>query len=277
MDYFEISWSIDPPSPGSEILIAELSEIGYESFEETPAGLKSYIRVDQYNEHEIRELVRRFIGVFNISFTAVKIREQNWNKVWETAYAPVVIKDEIYVIAPFHEKKNHYRYQLEIEPRMSFGTAHHETTTLMMEWMLGEDFSGTTVLDMGSGTGILAILSEMMGAREIIAIDNDNNAVENARDNVKKNNCINVSVHLADSIFLDKNFDVILANINRNTLLKNIPEYALHLKTGGILFLSGFYNDDLPAIERLTLNHNISFTGKLEKNGWVAARFVKSR
>ena len=277
MDYFEISWAIDPPSPGSEILIAELSEIGYESFEETAAGLKSFIPAKLFNEQEIEEIVRRFEDSFSLSFVAELIREQNWNKVWETAYSPVVIRDEIYVFAPFHEQKSHYRYQLEIEPRMSFGTAHHETTSLMMEWMLGEDFSGTTVLDMGCGTGILAILSEMMGAREIIAIDNDTNAVGNARDNVKKNKCKNVSVHLADSILMDKKFDVILANINKNILLKNIPEYALHLKTGGILFLSGFYNDDLPAIESLALNHDISFTGKLEKNGWIAARFVKSQ
>ena len=275
MDYNEIIWTIDPTSPGSEILVAKLSEFGYESFEETSSGVKSYIRTDQFNEQIIKDIEQQLTGSFKISFQVNLIREQNWNKVWEEGYAPVVISDEIYVFAPFHNRNDNYRYQLEIEPRMSFGTAHHETTSLMMESMLGEDFYGTSVLDMGCGTGILAILSAMMGARNIIAIDNDENAVENARDNVRKNKCKNIYVHLGDSKVPDTTFDVILANINRNILLKDIPEYSRHLKSGGILLVSGFYENDLSAIEELASEYDLKFTGKLEKNGWIAARFIK--
>ena len=275
MDYYQVTWQIDPPYPGSEILIAELSEIGYESFEETSKGIKAYIAFDRFDINQLEALASRLGDNFKSSWQYEIIKKQNWNEIWESGYDPVVIRDLVYVHASFHDKNPGYRYQLEIAPMMSFGTAHHETTALMMEWMLEEDFSGKAVLDMGCGTGILAIFAELMGAKRVTAIDNNPVAVENARLNARKNNCKHVDVFQGETVLQELTYDLILANINRNVLLNNLPVFAEHLNDEGIMMLSGFYEKDLKTIVTLADKHNIRFTGKLEKNKWIAARFVK--
>ena len=204
MDYTEVSFNIEPLYPGSEILIAQLSEIGYESFEESDFGVKAYIQTKSYKQSEIDNLSILNGNQFRISYTVEEIKNQNWNEVWESSYNPVMISDQIYIRAPFHAEHKNVKYQLLIEPKMSFGTAHHETTSLMMELLLDMEMEGKTVLDMGCGTGILAILSEMMGSSEILAIDNDLNAYENTLENVAKNKslskpCYNVSMSVGPS------------------------------------------------------------------------------
>lgn len=276
MNYFEIHFFIDPLSPGSEILMAELSETGYESFMEVEEGLLAYIPENIFKESDIKRVAQKLEPQFSISWKAHQVPDQNWNKVWESDYQPVVIKNSIYIYAPFHQVNDSYTYQIEIEPRMSFGTAHHETTSLMMEWMLQEDLTGKTVLDMGCGTGILAILAEMMGAAKVVAIDNDSNAVDNCRDNIKKNKCKKIGVLLGDSSAITGSFDLILANINTNILLADIEIYSKSLARGGVLLLSGFYKSDFQKIADKSKYNGIHTEGLLEKNNWVAARFIKS-
>jgi ribosomal protein L11 methyltransferase len=275
MDYIEVSFIMDPISPEMEILMAKLAEIGYDSFMECDEGLMAYIPIDNFDESLLDDLVT--INQKKIKYSFKTIKEQNWNEVWESNYDPVTINNRVYIRAPFHASRKDIQYEILVDPKMSFGTAHHETTALMMELLLEEDMINKKVLDMGCGTGILAILSEMMGAIDIDAIDNDEWAFNNSLENVEKNNCKKIYVQLGDAGKLKAvEYEYILANINRNVLLKDIPVYATHLVKNGILLLSGFYTEDLEKIESSTNENNLSLDCKLMKNNWVAARFIKN-
>lgn len=274
MDYIEVNFTIDPDSSEMEILMAQLAEMGYDSFMESDNGLLAYIPVNVFNESHLNDLIT--IDQAQLKYSFKTIKEQNWNEVWESNYDPVTIKDQVYIRAPFHASKDDIRYEILVNPKMSFGTAHHETTSLMIELLIEEKMEGKKVLDMGCGTGILAILSEMMGANYIDAIDNDKWAFENSVENVEKNNCKKINVYLGDaSIIASIEYEYILANINRNILLQDIPAYATHLSKNGILLLSGFYSEDLECIESAANENNLSLDHKLVKNNWVAARFIK--
>ncbi len=181
MDYIQVSFKIEPADPGTEVLVAELSLLNFESFEETEQGLKAFIPTNQFDEQNLKELEQRLSDVFTILSSVETIKATNWNAVWESNYSPVLIKDSVYIYAPFHKEIKAAKYQILIEPKMSFGTAHHETTSLVIEMMLDLDFQNKRVLDMGCGTGVLAILAEKMGASQLAAIDNDTNAFENER------------------------------------------------------------------------------------------------
>jgi len=275
MDYIEVNFKIDTNSPEMEILMAQLAEIGYESFMESEDDLLAYVQVDNFSESLLAEMIKSSQSQPMYSFKT--IQEQNWNEVWESNYDPVTVKDQVYIRAPFHETKPAIKYEILVNPKMSFGTAHHETTSLMIELMLGEEMNGKKVLDMGCGTGILAILSEMMGAAKVDAIDNDEWAYNNSLENVEKNNCEKIYVQLGDvSALKTVEYNFILANINRNVLLKDIAMYATHMVQNGILLLSGFYTEDLDLIESSANNNNLSLDYNLVKNNWVAARFVKN-
>lgn len=275
MDYVEVNFIIENASPEMEILIAQLAEIGYDSFMESDEGLLAYIPINSFNESQLNELVDSSQSQLKYDFKTIK--DQNWNEVWESNYDPVNIKDQVYIRAPFHESNQDIKYEILVDPKMSFGTAHHETTSLMIEMMLVEEMSGRTVLDMGCGTGILAIFAEMNGATKIDAIDFDEWAYNNSLENIVKNNCENISVHLGDAnVIKAVEYEYILANINRNVLLKDISVYATHLVKNGILLLSGFYTEDVELIESVANENNLSLEHKLVKNNWVAARFVKN-
>ena len=276
MDYTEVSFKIEPKSTGTDILIAQLSQIGYESFVETDEGLQSYIPSNIFKIEDIHGLDIFKSNEFEISFSQKTIKDQNWNDVWESNYSPVLIKDMVYIRAPFHEEKKEVKFEIVIEPKMSFGTAHHETTSLMIELMLEESISGKSVLDMGCGTGILAILSEILGASKILAVDNDEWAFLNVKENIVKNNCKNIVVHLgdADSLF-GQSFDLIVVNINRNILLEDMAKYVQCLTDKGVILFSGFYDNDLNQIKSTARKYNLKFDKNLTKNNWVAARFVK--
>ena len=261
----------------SEILIALLSDFGFESFEEAPDMLIAYIPEHLYNRENLLKLDYLVnlnkSGDLNIEF----IPDRNWNEVWESNYPPVIIDNRCHIRAPFHEATPDVRYDIVVKPKMAFGTAHHETTSMMLELILNNDFTGSSVLDMGCGTGVLAILASMKGASSIIAVDIDNWSYENTVENTEINKITNIDVKLGGAEILENewNFDVILANINKNILLRDIKIYTNTLKSGGFIYFSGFYEDDLADINNEAEKYGLKFVEKLEKNKWVAAVFVK--
>ena len=278
MEYLEVNFKITPVSENTnESLTAFLAEFGYDSFMDTDTGLKAYVKADQYNETDLVELLSNdAFQKIKIKFTSSKIPDQNWNAVWEAGFKSVIINDKCIIRAPFHEKQNKYKYDIIIEPKMSFGTGHHETTSLMIEEILKLNLNGKEVLDMGSGTGVLAILASKKGAKKILAVDTDDWAFLNSVENIKRNNIENIDVVKGDvSVIKDNTFNLIIANINRNVLLNDIKHYANSLKSGGILLLSGIYLNDMKSIMIECMNNGFKFDTVKEKNDWVAARFIK--
>ena len=211
---------------------------------------------------------------FEISYTFENIEPTNWNEEWEKNFNPIIVDDVCSVRAPFHEKPN-TQYDIIIEPKMSFGTGHHETTHMMIQHILKNDFEDKSVLDMGCGTGVLAILAEMKGAKNIDAVDYDNWCYLNSLENVERNNCKNITVIEGDaSILKSKKYDIIIANINRNILLNDMKTYVSCLNKNGILFLSGFYNEDILVIKEECERQMLKFEEKLERNNWISLKFL---
>ncbi|MEO8117113.1 MAG: 50S ribosomal protein L11 methyltransferase, partial [Bacteroidota bacterium] len=203
------------------------------------------------------------------------IPDQNWNKEWESNFKPVIIGTQVYVRADFHPVLEQFKYQINIQPEMSFGTGHHETTSSMIELMLNYDFKNKSVCDMGCGTGILAIMAEKLGAAEILAIDYDENCVRNSATNLERNNSQHIKVLQGDADALsEKFFQIILANINRNILLTDISKYVAAMQSGGLLFVSGFYEEDFAIIKPEFEKHHLTYKESLIKNNWCAAVFI---
>ena len=271
--YIAYYFEVEPLSPGVEILIAELGFAGFESFVETPKGVTAYI---QKKEHLPTMLENIFIlqnTSFSIQYSFEEIEQVNWNAKWEENFHPILVDDRCAVRAPFHEKSS-AAYDIVIEPKMSFGTGHHETTHMMIQFILDTDFNDKTVLDMGCGTGVLAILAEMKGATTVEAIDIDQWCFLNSIENVERNSCQHIKVSKGDArILKSKKFDIIIANINRNILIQDIPTYATCLNANGLLFLSGFYNNDIPMIQEVCADYNLSFESQISRNDWVALKF----
>lgn len=276
MDYFRLHIKNIGDRFVPEVLIAQLAELGFESFEEGDDDLSAYIQKSDFDFDKILE-VENF-SLLNETGDIEKelIKSQNWNEVWESNYEPVTIGN-CQIRASFHDVDPNAKYQIELNPKMTFGTAHHETTALMISYVLDNDFEGKTVLDMGSGTAVLAILAAMKGAKSGVAIDNDPNAFENAPENTELNNITNVEVVLGDAANLKdyKSFDIVFANINKNILLNDIKHYSKVMEPASRIFFSGFYQEDLKDIENECSKHGLAFVGKREKNNWLAAEFVK--
>lgn len=275
MNYTELTFIVVPPEPGSDILIALLAENGFESFEETENGLKAYIPTKAFNPELLISIINSTKDSFQFTYQVKEMENTNWNAVWESNYEPVLISDKVYIYAPFHAPMPEAEYAILIEPKMSFGTAHHETTSLMISMMLRENLHSQSLLDMGCGTAILAILAEKMGAINIEAIDNDENAFENSIENLERNNCSNINVGFGGYEIISGDFNVILANINKNILLRDMSAYTEHLLAGGKIFFSGFYLNDLADIEKLANKSGLILDSFEEKNNWVCARFIK--
>ncbi|SIS87628.1 [LSU ribosomal protein L11P]-lysine N-methyltransferase [Zobellia uliginosa] len=272
--YIEYNFSVSPLQPGSDILIAELGEAGFESFVENEEGVLAYIQKEDWNEKILETLEILNNPIFEVGFSMKEIEQENWNATWEKNFEAIQVADQCVVRAPFHEKPD-VAFDIVIEPKMSFGTGHHETTYMMLQFVLENDFEGKDVLDMGSGTGVLAILAALKKAAHIDAIDIDNWCYLNAKENVERNNCSHISVFEGDSSLLgERKYDVILANINRNILLADIPVYAQNLRENGALFLSGFYEEDIPLISETCLKAGLKFEKNLQKNNWVAVKYV---
>ncbi|WP_298472881.1 50S ribosomal protein L11 methyltransferase [uncultured Maribacter sp.] len=272
--YIEYAFTVTPVQPTSDILIAELGEIGFESFVENENGVLAYIQKTDWEESMIDAIDILKNDNFKIEYTVKEIEQENWNATWEENFKLIQVDDACVVRAPFHDAPV-VEYDIVIEPKMSFGTGHHETTFMMLKHILENDFTKKSVLDMGSGTGVLAILAAMKGAAPVEAIDIDNWCYLNAKENVERNGFPNIQVLEGDaSLLKNKKFDVIIANINRNILLADIPIYAACLNSGGSLFLSGFYQEDLKMISDKCQEHSLKFEKNLEKNNWVAAKYV---
>jgi len=271
--YIGYYFNVKPLQPAVEILIAELGYAGFESFVETETGVTAYIQKEEWYETILDNIFALKSEEFEITYAFDEIEQVNWNAEWEKNFNPIVVDNLCSVRAPFHDKPN-TKYDIIIEPKMSFGTGHHETTHMMIQHIMANDFEGKYVLDMGCGTAVLAILAEMKGAKRIDAIDIDNWCYLNSIENAKRNNCKKINVYEGDASLLEnKKYDIIIANINRNILLKDIETYSKCLNLKGALFLSGFYNNDVPTIEAECSKNGLTYNSKFEKNSWVALQF----
>ena len=273
-NYLEYNFTVRPKQPATDILLAELNELGFESFLETTEGLLAYIPKSKWEDSALNTVRVLRNPEFQIDYVYKEIETQNWNQEWESSFEPIILGHHCAVRAPFHPKPD-VKYDIVITPKMSFGTGHHETTHMMLQFVLKNEIQGKSVLDMGCGTGVLAILASMRGAARVDAIDIDPWSYLNAQENVKLNNQEHISVIEGDvGLLKDEKYDIILANINRNTLIEDIPHYVAHLKRGGILLLSGFYKGDLPSISVKCAQYELSFQENLENNDWVSAKYV---
>ena len=273
--YIGYHFTIAPLELGSEILIAELGEKAFESFIETETGVSAFVQKDLWSEKILEDIQILENPEFKIEYTFEEIEQVNWNEEWEKNFEPIDVDGKCHVRAPFHEKTN-AEFDIVIEPKMSFGTGHHETTHMMIQHLLETDLVGKKTLDMGCGTAILAILAEMKGAQPIDAIDIDNWCYLNSIENAERNNCKHISVYEGDaSLLVGKKYDVIIANINRNILLNDMQQYVACLNENGILFLSGFYTEDIPVISESCTSKGLTYVKQFERNNWVALKFVK--
>jgi len=272
--YIGYYFYVEPLIPAVEILIAELGYAGFESFVETEEGITAYIQKEEWNAAILENIQILNSAEFQIDYTFEEIEQVNWNEEWEKNFKPIVVDNICTVRAPFHETPN-TKYDIVIEPKMSFGTGHHETTHMMIQHILNNELTNKSVLDMGCGTGILAILANLKGAEPIDAIDIDNWCYTNSLENVARNKCEHISVYQGDaSLLKGKTYDVILANINRNILLSDISKYVGCLQKKGILFLSGFYENDIPIIEAACNTNGLKLEDKLQRNNWVSLKFI---
>ena len=277
MQYTETQLVFKPATPDNkDILTALLAEIGYDSFMETPTGLSAYILSDLFDQESTLNAIEPVRGIFeSISVESKPMPDVNWNAEWEKSFTPITVLDKCRIRAPFHECDPNYPVEIIIEPKMSFGTGHHATTTLMLQQIFDIDLAGKSVLDMGCGTGVLAIAAKKAGASTATAIDIDHWSVENSIENVARNHVDGITVLEGGVEAISGTFDVILANINRNILLDQMPTYAKSLKANGILCLSGFYKSDLDIIKEKVQSLNLHFVTFIERDDWVSARFCK--
>lgn len=272
-DFLEIDFRIKP-AESRDILLALLDHLGYDSFQETDEGLRAYILESAFDESVLKSIPLFSNPQVEITYEIDRLENKNWNEEWETHYEAINVDDQLYIRAPFHPEATGFPMQLVVIPKMSFGTGHHQTSRLMARLLLKMDLKGKKVLDMGTGTGILAILSEKLGAAAVDAIDNFDWAVENTAENAGLNHCSRITALHGDAEILSgRNYDVVVANINRNVLLEDIKHYRSTLKSGGALLLSGFFEDDLPLIETEAQNAGGRLIATEKEDRWMACRF----
>lgn len=277
MNYQKVKIKITPFQEWlRDVLSAQLAEIGFDSFIETEDGLEAFVPESLYDESNMLAILDNYSDNFEFETEAELIPEQNWNEVWEKNYFQPLLIGDCLIRAPFHSDYPSAKYEIVIEPNMAFGTGNHETTSSIIEQILITDLADKKVLDMGCGTGILAILASMKGAREITAIDIDKWAYEATVENAQINNCPNIKAFQGDASLLgNESFDVIFANIHKNVLLNDMPAYCQVLKPGGNLIMSGFYQHDIPDIKEKAEQLGLKDAGYVEKNKWVAYSFTK--
>lgn len=267
-NFIQVSFNHIEPEQ-SDVLIAHLSEAGYEGFEENSKNLKAFIPEQNFD----RALLQQIIAEYNFEFDEQLIPEQNWNEVWESNFQPVVVDDFVFIRADFHEPVAGVEHEIIITPKMSFGTGHHATTYMMMQLMRYIDFKGKNIFDFGTGTGVLAILAEKLGAASVIAIDNDDWSITNTAENLERNQCSAVKLQKAESVTGPGKYDIILANINKNVILDNLSSLVAHLSPNGILLLSGLLEEDEADILKAASSFPVVFNVKQTRNNWLALRF----
>ncbi|MFD0794395.1 50S ribosomal protein L11 methyltransferase [Mucilaginibacter litoreus] len=277
MNYYELLFTtITTEDYQQDLLIAALGEIGFDTFEEVELGFKAYIPVDNFDEQALNDALEPYREMFTFSYDVTLIPQKNWNEVWESNFEPIQIGNKVYVRATFHQPQPQFPYEIVIDPKMAFGTGHHQTTAMMMQLMLENDFVGKKVLDMGCGTGILAILAAKLGAANITAIDYDPVCYESTIENADLNSTKDIKALCGSKeVIPDEQFDIILANINRNILLDQMDAYARVLKPGGEIYFSGFYETpDLDIITEEARKYNLKYITHKKDKEWVAAKFV---
>jgi ribosomal protein L11 methyltransferase len=277
MIYTKVSFIITPDNEiNREILVAVLSQTEFESFDETDESVEAFWPGENFTPEAVIPLIQDLN--FDVEMKDEIIPDQNWNEVWEKNYfKPLLIAEKCLVRAPFHTEYPEAEYEIIIEPNMAFGTGNHETTSLMAEEILKLDVSGKTVLDMGCGTGILAILASMRGAEKVTAIDIDHWAFEGTVENARVNKITNIEAALGDaSLLVDQQFDIIFANIQKNIVMRDLPVYNNVLKPGGQILLSGFYKNDVPDVRNVAEGLKLKQIGLQEKNNWVVNSYQKA-
>ena len=273
--YIGYDFKVQPLQPATEILIAELGYAGFESFVENKEGVTAYIQKNDWNAFILEDIQILNSDEFSITYEFNEIEQTNWNAEWERNFKPIVVDDLVTVRAPFHEIPS-TKYDIIIEPKMSFGTGHHETTHMMIQHILRNDCQGKSVLDMGCGTGVLAILAEKTGATRLDAIDIDNWCFINTEENAERNGCQHISAYQGDATLLEgKTYNLIIANINRNILLQAIPTYVACLHDKGTLLLSGFYKEDIALITEICSKNGLAYVKNFERNNWLAVKYTK--
>lgn len=276
MNYIKLDLRISPfESWVSDVLMAQLGEIGFEAFAETPLGFEAFVREDQFSDEDVDLALEPYLENFRFEKSVEIVESRNWNEEWEKNYfKPLLIAGQCVVRAPFHAEYPEAQYEIVIEPNMAFGTGNHETTTMMLEYILETGIQGKKVLDMGCGTGILGILASMKGADKITAIDIDEWSYRGATENAALNHISNMQVFQGDASFIgSEKYHIILANIQRNVLLNDLPAYSSCLEAGGKIFMSGFYTQDLDAIKTRAESCGLKDIGFKTKNNWVACAF----
>lgn len=270
MNYVELCIHTD--SEYYDILIAELAEVGFDTFDDNEGVLKAYISEEQYNKQAADEIILKYRDLVAISTTEQLIPKINWNEEWEKSFKPVEIGNKLLIRASFHEPGQGFEHEIIINPKMSFGTGHHDTTYQMAAHQFNIIHNAKKVLDMGAGTGILAILAEKLGAQKVVAIDIDQWSVENGIENAEINNCAKIEYIKGDVKALAEygKFDIILANINLNVLKQDIPEYVRHLASDGYLLISGFYENDVEELEKIAQICELQIKDISSKNNWAS-------
>ncbi|MHC5309359.1 50S ribosomal protein L11 methyltransferase [Myroides sp. LJL116] len=276
MKYIGYHFTIQPKELGSEILLAELGQTAFESFQETSIGLSAYVQESLWTSDILEGIYILDNPEFSISWVKEDIAQVNWNAEWEKNFEPIDVDSICYVRAPFHAPNNS-KYDVVIEPKMSFGTGHHETTFMMIRQILKNPMQDKVVLDMGCGTSILGILASMTGAKSVDAIDIDPWCCENSIENAQRNGCSNIFVAEGDASILSKipKYDAILANINRNILLNDMHTYVDCLKQNGEIYFSGFYTQDIESIDQCAKSLGLVLQDQLERNNWVSLKYIK--
>lgn len=279
MNYTEIVFTCQTIQDWQQdLLINDLADIGFDTFEETDAGFNAFIPEPNFNLGSLETLLGQLSVEIMLTYDVKNVAHQNWNKLWEENFQPLVVADTCYVRATFHESKaEQFAVEIVIDPKMAFGTGHHQTTSLMMELLLEEEVNGKKVLDMGCGTGILGILALKLGAKSVVAIDNDPVCTDSAIENAKLNGTENITVICGDSSTIPENqFDLVIANINRNILLDQLAHYSKAVSQNGILFMSGFYEgEDLEMLTKKADSLGLKYLNHKSRDRWAAARFIR--
>ena len=278
MDYLELTVKLVPREPWADILTAELAEAGYESFVDTEDGIQAYAQVSAIDiDHPTKStFLETEHGDVKAEVEVKIIPQQNWNAVWESDFQPVVVEQYLSILAPFHERTGHRGMIVEILPKMSFGTGHHQTTWMMSKALFELDRIPDQVLDMGTGTGVLAIIAEKLGANHVVAVDIEDWSVENTIENAERNGCFRIEALCGDIDILEgRTFGLILANINKNVLKAHMESYAMMLEKNGTLLLSGFFDTDVDELVTYAEQFGLMKIRILNKDNWAAIELKK--
>ncbi len=278
MDYIELDIKVNPLLPWREVLITQLAEIGFESFTEEKEGLKAYIPHDAFDNDKFGAILSQARALdATIEYEENLIKHQNWNAQWESDFEPVIVDDQLIIKAPFHSISEPFPLEIIIAPKMSFGTGHHETTYLLCKAMLAMNWEGTKVLDVGTGTGVLAILAQFLGAEKVMGTEIEKGSFENAQDNLVLNNCSDIPLFCADIEDVPhEGFDVIIANINKNVLKTHLPYYAKKIRNSGTLLMSGFFETDIDELNESASQVGFSMIEKFVQQNWAVVKYAKN-